>query len=111
MNPATLSALSESNRFHIVELLQKGACPVAEISSRLNLNQPQTSKHLRVLADAGLVEIMPRAQQRYYALRPQAFKEISAWIEKYRKLWEHRFDRLEALLIEEKGSHRKDYKR
>lgn len=102
MNPMTFSALAEPNRLQIVELLRDKPRPVNEIVDRLNLHQPQVSKHLRILADAGLVEVRPRAQQRYYNLRPQAFKDIDVWIERYRKLWEQRFDRLEALLIEEK---------
>lgn len=102
MNPVTFSALAEPNRLHIVELLKDKPRPVNEIVDRLHLNQPQVSKHLRVLADAGLVEVRPRAQQRYYNLRPQAFQDIDAWIERYRKLWEQRFDRLDTLLRDEK---------
>lgn len=101
MNPVTFSALAEPNRLHIVELLRDKPRPVNEIVSSLNLNQPQVSKHLKVLSNAGLVEVRPFAQQRFYRLRPLPFKEIEKWIERYRKLWEQRFDRLDALLREE----------
>lgn len=55
MNAQTFSALAEPNRLKIVELLLKGSLSVGEIADRLKLNQPQTSKHLRVLSEAGLV--------------------------------------------------------
>lgn len=102
MNPVTFSALAEPNRLHIVELLRKKPRPVNEIVISLKLNQPQVSKHLKVLHSAGLVEVRPFAQQRIYHLRPLPFKELDTWVQRYKKLWEERFDRLDALLREEK---------
>ena len=61
---ATLTALAEPNRLRIVELLRDRPRPVVEIAKRLRLRQPQVSKHLRVLSDAGLVDVRPVAQQR-----------------------------------------------
>ena len=98
MNNATLSALAESNRLRIVDLLREGPRPVGEIATELGLRQPQVSKHLRVLLDAGLVEVHPNAQQRVYELRPQPFTEMSAWLESYRHALEARHDRLDDLL-------------
>ncbi|MGH2484934.1 MAG: ArsR/SmtB family transcription factor [Ktedonobacterales bacterium] len=94
----TLDALAEPNRLHIVELLRDGPCSVGEIAERLALRQPQVSKHLRVLSDAGIVEAHAVAQQRIYQLRPQPFDELDTWVESYRHLWEARFDRLETYL-------------
>lgn len=94
----TLGALAEPNRLHIVELLRDGPRSVGEIAERLGLRQPQASKHLRVLSDAGLVQVHPVAQQRIYQLRPQPFHELDAWLESYRHLWDARFDRLETYL-------------
>jgi DNA-binding transcriptional ArsR family regulator len=73
----TFAALSEPNRYRIVELLRSGPRPVNDIGGRLRLNQPQVSKHLRVLKQAGLVEVQPRAQQRLYELRPQGLRELT----------------------------------
>lgn len=100
MNTATLSALAEPNRFHIVELLRKGPRPVGEIAFELQLQQPQVSKHLRVLSEAGLVEVRPIAQRRIYMLRPQPLREMNIWLEKFRRMWEERFDQLDAYLLE-----------
>jgi len=97
---ATLSALAEPNRLRIVDLLREGPRPVGEIVDRLHLQQPQVSKHLRVLGEAGLVEVRPDAQWRIYALRPEPLQELDAWLERYRRHWEGNFKRLDALLDE-----------
>lgn len=94
----TLGALAETNRLHIVELLRDGPCSVGEIAERLRLRQPQVSKHLRVLSEAGLVEVHPVAQQRIYQLRAEPFHELEAWLKTYRHVWDARFDRLETYL-------------
>lgn len=98
MNPQTFSALAEPNRLHIVELLLKEPLPVGEIADRLHLNQPQTSKHLRVLSEAGIVEVQPQANRRIYKLRPEPFQELDKWLDSYRRIWEARMDRLEDYL-------------
>src|SRR6266850_3633289 len=94
----TLKALGEPNRFQIVELLRDGPRPVGEMVHRLHLRQPQVSKHLRVLSDAGLVDVRVDAQRRIYALRPAPLQELEVWLERYRRLWESNFQRLDALL-------------
>lgn len=101
MNSQTFAALAEPHRLHIVELLRDNPRSVNEIVDTLRLNQPQVSKHLKVLADAGLVEVRPEAQKRIYTLRSEPLREINQWIKKYRKLWEEQFDRLEVMLKEE----------
>ncbi|CRK83186.1 ArsR/SmtB family transcription factor [Neobacillus massiliamazoniensis] len=95
-----LNALAEPNRLHIVELLRDGPLTVGEIADRLELNQPQASKHLRVLSNAGLVEVLAIANRRIYKLRPEPFKELDFWLESYRHIWIERFDRLDDYLQE-----------
>jgi DNA-binding transcriptional ArsR family regulator len=90
--------LGETNRFQIVELLRDGPRPVGEMVHRLHLRQPQVSKHLRVLSDAGLVDVRVDAQRRIYALRPAPLQELEVWLETYRRLWESNFQRLDTLL-------------
>jgi DNA-binding transcriptional ArsR family regulator len=107
----TLRALAEPNRFQIVELLLDGPRPVGDMVRRLRLRQPQVSKHLRVLSDAGLVDVRVDAQRRIYALRPEPLQELEVWVEKYRRIWEANFQRLDSLLEglkdEERKSNRK----
>ncbi len=100
---ATLSALAEPNRLAIVKLLRRKPLAVGQIVDRLGLRQPQVSKHLRVLSDAGLVEAHPVAQQRIYALRSEPLKELDEWLEPYRRTWDERFDRLDDVLRDLRG--------
>ncbi len=104
---ATLRALAEPHRFQIVELLRDGPRPVGDLVHRLRLRQPQVSKHLRVLSDAGLVDVRVDAQRRIYALRPAPLQELEVWLERYRRLWEDNFQRLDALLDELKTKKKK----
>ena len=103
----TLQALAEPHRFQIVELLRDGPRPVGEMVDRLGLRQPQVSKHLRVLSDAGLVDVRVDAQRRIYALRPAPLKELEVWIERYRRIWEGNFQRLDGVLAELKAEEKK----
>ena len=101
----TFAALAEPNRFRIVELLRAGPRTVNDIGDRLDLNQPQVSKHLRVLKAAGLVDVEPRAQQRLYELRAAPLRELHDWLERYRELWDARFHALDDLLEEMEKPH------
>lgn len=96
----TFAALAEPNRFRIVELLRTGPQPVGEIGDALGLRQPQVSKHLRVLKDAGLVDVQPAAQQRLYELRGAPLQELSRWLDQYRELWSDRFDVIDDVIDE-----------
>lgn len=95
---STLSALAEPNRLRIVELLRDKPRPVGEIAKKLTLRQPQVSKHLRVLSQAGLVSVRPMAQQRFYVLQAQPFKELDSWLNTFRRVWEKRLDSLDKVL-------------
>ena len=95
----TFAALAEPNRLRIVELLRAGPRPVGAIGAALRLNQPQVSKHLRVLKEARLVEVEPHAQQRVYGLSAQPLRELNAWLERYRSIWDERLDQLNDLVV------------
>jgi DNA-binding transcriptional ArsR family regulator len=94
------TALMEPNRFHMVELLRDGPLTVGEIAERLKLQQPQVSKHLKALSEAGIVEVQPQANRRIYKLRREPFQELEDWLQSFRRLWEERFDRLDDYLLE-----------
>jgi DNA-binding transcriptional ArsR family regulator len=96
----TFAALAEPNRYRIVELLRTGPRAVNEIGEKLHLNQPQVSKHLRVLKEAGLVDVERRAQQRLYELRPEPLRKMHGWLDRYRRIWEERFDQLDEVVEE-----------
>jgi DNA-binding transcriptional ArsR family regulator len=100
MSPEMFAALGERNRFRIVELLRSGPRPVNDIRGRLGLRQSQVSQHLKVLKDVGLVQVEPRAQQRLYGLRPRSLKQFHTWLDRYRRIWEERFEQLDELVEE-----------
>ena len=99
---ATWTALTDPNRRAVLGLLRERPHAVGELVGALGLSQPTTSKHLRVLREAGLVRVLPDAQRRIYALDPAPLAELDAWLAPYRGLWN---DRLDAL-----GTHLEDTK-
>ena len=111
MMETTFRALAEPNRFQIVELLRGGPRPVGDMVDRLRLRQPQVSKHLRVLSEAGLVDVRVDAQRRIYALRAAPLQELEIWLERYRRIWEQNFQRLDAVLEELKAGELKAKKK
>ena len=78
----------------VLDLLAQGELSVGELVERLGLTQPQTSKHLRVLRDAGLVRVEQQAQRRIYAVEPSPMAELDEWLAPYRRLWNASLDRL-----------------
>ena len=71
-----------------------------DIRGRLKLRQSQASQHLKVLKDVGLVETEPRAQQRFYRLRAEPLRQLHQWLDRYRHIWEERFEELDAIVQE-----------
>lgn len=90
--------LADPARRRILDLLRERPRLVGELTDALGLSQPGTSKHLRVLREAGLVTVRPDAQRRWYELRPEPLAEIDAWLTPYRWMWADRFDALERHL-------------
>ena len=94
------AVLAEPRRREILDLLRDGERPVGDLVDHLALSQPAVSKHLRVLRDAGLVEVRPDAQRRLYRLRPDPLAELDAWLAPYRRLWARSLDKLDQHLEE-----------
>ena len=94
----TLTALADPTRRAILERLSKGEAVVTELARPFDLSLPGISKHLKVLQRAGLITQSRQAQWRPCRLRARPLKEVSVWVERYRGLWERRFDRLDDYL-------------
>jgi DNA-binding transcriptional ArsR family regulator len=90
--------LAEPHRRQILDLLLDDERPVGDLVAHLALSQPAVSKHLRVLREAGLVEVRVDAQRRLYRVRPEPLRAIDEWLIPYRRLWSARLDALEAHL-------------
>ena len=94
----TLQVIAEPRRQAILDLLRGGELPVGDLVERLEMSQPLVSKHLRVLRDAGLVQVRGDAQRRLYRIRPEPLAEVDEWLAPYRALWTASLDRLERHL-------------
>lgn len=91
-------ALADPARFQIVEAMRPGECAVGDIVERMDIHQSGVSRHLRILTEAGIVQMRPDGQKRLYSLRKEAFDELEAWVAAYRRHWEARLDRFGAAL-------------
>jgi DNA-binding transcriptional ArsR family regulator len=96
--PDVLEVLAEPHRRRILDVLRRGEASVGALVEELGTSQPLVSKHLRVLRDAGLVEVRADGQRRLYRLRPDPLVELDTWLEPYRQMWRTSLDRLEAHL-------------
>jgi DNA-binding transcriptional ArsR family regulator len=96
--------VAEPSRRRILELLRADDRPVNDLVDALGLSQPAVSKHLRVLRDAGLVDVRRDAQRRIYRLVPEPLLEIDDWLTPFRAAWARRLDALEAHLDEMEDS-------
>ena len=100
---AALRALADDSRRTMLETLARGPATVGEMAALLPIARPGVSRHLRVLREAGLVEVRQDAQRRVYSLRPQPLAEIDEWLGQYRALWEQRLDALHTEIA--RGKH------
>jgi DNA-binding transcriptional ArsR family regulator len=95
---AVLEVIAEPTRRRILDAVRDGERSVGELVEKVGMHQPGVSRHLKVLRDAGLVEVRRDAQRRLYRLRPEPLMELDAWLEPYRAKWTARLDSLERHL-------------
>lgn len=105
---ATFAALADPTRRAILARLALGETSVKKLAEPFEMSAPAISKHLKVLEKAGLISRGRDAQWRPCKLEPQALKSIDEWLERYRRLWEERFDRLEEYLRELQAKEKAD---
>jgi DNA-binding transcriptional ArsR family regulator len=104
---ATFAALADPTRRAILTRLASGEASVAELARPFAMSQPAISKHLKVLERAGLIRRGRDAQRRPRRLEPKRLAEATEWLERYRRLWEGNYQRLDTLLEELKTKERK----
>ena len=95
---ALFQALADPVRLRIVEAMKSGEHAVADIVEQMDIHQSGVSRHLRILAEAGIVQMRPDGQRRLYSLRKDAFDQLEAWVAEYRRHWDARLDRFAAAL-------------
>ena len=107
----TFAALADPTRRAILARLAAGECSVTELAAPFAMSMPAVSKHLRVLERAGLIVRGREAQWRPCRLDPAPLKDVAEWAERYRDIWEQRFDRLETYLQELNAKENKHVRR
>jgi len=100
---ATFSALADPTRRAILARLASGEASVSELAEPFDISAPAITKHLKVLEHAGLITRSRQAQWRPCKLDTKPLQDVSKYVDQYRKLWEHRLDRLEDYLREIKA--------
>jgi DNA-binding transcriptional ArsR family regulator len=98
VGPSVLAVIAEPTRRRILDAVRDGERSVGELVDEVGMHQPGVSRHLKVLRDAGLVEVRSDAQRRLYRLRAEPLRELDAWLEPYRAQWAGRLDALERHL-------------
>ncbi|WP_310963439.1 ArsR/SmtB family transcription factor [Nocardioides terrisoli] len=91
---AVLQALADPSRRTVLEILRDHPATAGELAAALPIARPGVSRHLRVLREAGLVDVRQEAQRRIYSLRPESLIELDEWLGEYRALWRNRLDAL-----------------
>ncbi|HEX2376604.1 MAG TPA: metalloregulator ArsR/SmtB family transcription factor [Gaiellales bacterium] len=91
---AVVRALADEGRRTLLESLVAGPATAGELAALLPIARPGVSRHLRVLREAGLVDVRREAQRRVYELRPEPLAQLDDWLTPYRSLWEQRLDAL-----------------
>lgn len=104
---AVLQALSDRSRRTVLEALRGGPATVSELAALLPIARPGVSRHLRVLREAGLVQVHREAQWRFYSIRPEPLAEVDEWLGQYRALWEQRLDALHTEIARGKREQRR----
>ena len=94
MVDTVLQAIADRNRRKLLDMLRDRPATAGQLADALPIARPGVSRHLRVLRDAGLVDVRQEAQRRIYSLRPEPLAEVDAWLDDYRALWHNRLDAL-----------------
>ncbi len=108
---AIFAALADPTRRGILARLATGEASVTEIAEPFDISLPAVSRHLKVLADAGLIERSREAQWRPCKLKADPLKDVADWVEHYRRFWEEGFERLDAYLKELQKKEKKNVRR
>ena len=100
MRRDVFQALADPTRRAIVDLLAEQPLTVNGVAEHFNISRPAISRHMKILAECGLVEVRQRGRERYCEVQWDKLHEVSDWVERYRQLWEQRLDRLDEYLKE-----------
>ena len=98
MHSEIFQVLADPVRLRIVETLREGEQAVNDLVEKVEIHQSGVSRHLRILHEAGFLNVRPEGQKRFYSLRPEPFQELDAWVANYRSVWEQRLNKFARAL-------------
>ncbi|HUF00373.1 MAG TPA: metalloregulator ArsR/SmtB family transcription factor [Anaerolineales bacterium] len=100
MRRDVFQAIADPNRRAIIGLLANQKLTLSDVAEHFSISRPAVSRHIKILAECGLVIVRQRGRERYCEARLERLNEVSDWVEQYQKVWEQRFDRLDVYLSE-----------
>ena len=98
MHSEIFQVLADPVRLRIVETLREGEQAVNDLVDKVEIHQSGVSRHLRILHEAGFLNVRPEGQKRFYSLRPEPFQELDLWVANYRSVWEQRLNKFARAL-------------
>ena len=98
MHSEIFQVLADPVRLRIVETLREGEQAVNDLVDKVEIHQSGVSRHLRILHEAGFLNVRPEGQKRFYSLRPEPFQELDLWVANYRSVWEQRLNKFSRAL-------------
>ncbi len=111
MRRDVFQAIADPNRRAILSLLAKQRLTLNGVADNFRISRPAVSRHIKILAECGLVYIQQQGRERYCEARPDKLNEVSVWVEQYRQLWEQRFDRLDDVLMDMQKKEKKNVRK
>lgn len=106
MRRDVFQAIADPNRRAIIGLLANQKLSLNRVAEHFDISRPAVSRHIKILAECGLIVIRQHGRERYCEARLEKLNEVSDWVEQYRQRWENRLDRLEEYLQELKAKER-----
>jgi DNA-binding transcriptional ArsR family regulator len=100
MRRDVFQAIADPNRRAILSLLASQRLTLNGVAENFRISRPAVSRHVKILKECGLVIVIPQGRERFCEVRLDRLNEVSDWIERYRQIWEGRFDRLDNVLLD-----------
>jgi DNA-binding transcriptional ArsR family regulator len=111
MRRDVFQAIADPTRREIIELLSKESLNLNAVADNFDISRPAISKHIKILTECGLIDIRQLGRERFCDIRLKKLKEVSEWIEQYKKFWTEKFDALEKFLASSEEAQRSTQKR
>lgn len=102
MRRDVFQAIADPTRREIINLIAKRSLTPNSVAESFDVSRQAISKHIKILTECGLIVINQQGRERYCYIQPEKLSEVSDWLDNFRKLWEHRFDKLDKVLAKMK---------